>query len=146
MKGNYLLWQQEDISYLFPSTSQILGQVHLYISLFSLSLSLTHTHTFSPASTLLHTQFVHIHTTLVKLHTYLFKQRFAEAQTERVLMEHGTCHEGAHTAQQLLVFLQHKPWQVGREILGKNRARLKTVEDRNKERRQVRQVEVAQRV
>ena len=92
---------------------------------------------------LLHTQFVHMQCThyLREVHTYLFKQWLAEAQTECVLMEHSTCHEGAHTVQQLLVFLQHKPWQVGREILGENGARLKTAEDRNKERRQVRQVE-----
>ena len=70
-----------------------------------------------------------------ELYTYLFKQWFGEAETERILMEDGTCHEGAHTAQQLPVFLQHKPWQVRGEILGENGARLKTVEDRNKERR-----------
>ena len=99
----------------------------------SLSLSLlflSYTCTPSPANL----KFVHIHS---ELHIYLFKQRFAEAETECVLVEDGTCHEGAHAAQQLLVFLQHKPWQGKREILGENGARLKTAEDRNKERRQV---------
>ena len=68
---------------------------------------------------------------------YLFEQGFGEAEAERVLVKDGTRHEGAHTVQQLLVFLQHKPWQGGREILGENGARLKTAGDRNKERRQV---------
>ena len=68
---------------------------------------------------------------------YLFEQGFGEAEAKRVLVEDGARHEGAHIVQQLLVFLQHKPWQGRGEILGENGARLKTAGDRNKERRQV---------
>ena len=62
----------------------------------------------------------------MQLHAYLFQQWFAEAEAECVLVEHGTCHEGANTVQQLFVLLYHKSRQNGREVLGENGARLKT--------------------